>query len=203
MVKHVDSALYNKRSRFFAPGFFIVVSLGIGAAAVLQTDGGDRFQASAIEKVDSAPIRGEVEPLRLRRSGFEFKCSECHRTFETSRNQKALVAEHTNLIFAHGSNDYCLNCHHRTNRDAYANHDGSEIPADQPARLCAKCHGLIYRDWLVGIHGRLRGTWDPADSGSERILCIQCHDPHQPKFPDLKPMPGPMRGRVHVYGGEM
>ncbi len=183
-------------------GFFVILGLGIGAATIHHGEDHDQKAEVDIREVDMSPIRGEVKPLRLRRTGFVYKCSECHSIFQTRQTQTSLVAEHEDLVLDHGANDYCLNCHHKTNRDVYTDHQGNEIPADQPARLCAKCHGPKYRDWLVGMHGRLEGTWDPTDFRSERLLCIQCHDPHQPKFPKLKPMPGPIYGRVDPFGEE-
>ena len=174
----------------------------LGVAAIASTVAGRHEAQPKIEKVDFSPVRGAVAPLRFRTIGFEFKCNECHRLFQNQPSRKQLVAQHTNLKLNHGSNDYCLNCHHSTNREAYVNHDGSEIPSDKPAQLCAKCHGPIYKDWQAGAHGKLSGTWNPAAPDATRLLCIQCHDPHSPQFPALVPMPGPAAGRVHSNGGD-
>lgn len=141
--------------------------------------------------VDKAPIRGEFRPLRLRRTGFEYRCTECHQSIAVPTRRQKLVAEHTDLVLNHGTNDFCLNCHHPSNRDVYTDHDGRVIPAEEPARLCGKCHGLVYRDWLNDAHGRAQGGWDAAQVQPSRLLCIQCHDPHNPKFPAMPPMPGP------------
>ena len=153
-------------------------------------------------KVDRAPLRGELRPLRLRRGTFDYACSECHRTFQSPPGRRALVAEHTDLRFDHGSNDYCLNCHHPTNRNAYVAHDGSEIRADRPAELCRKCHGPTHRDWEQGAHGRRQGHCDASRGERQRLLCIQCHDPHAPRFPKLAPMAGPPVGRGPAPGSE-
>lgn len=152
--------------------------------------------------VSYEPIRGEFKPLRLRRTGFTYKCSECHYAIKEISEPKRRVAEHTDLVLNHGSNDYCYNCHHPDNRDVYADHDGSEIPMDEPARLCGKCHGTIYQDWKVGAHGRMQGYWKKELGEQSKLLCIQCHDPHDPVFPKLKPLPGPAAGRQHVAQGE-
>ena len=154
-------------------------------------------------KVDYRPLRGELRPLRLRRgmpTGFIYKCSECHRAFQTPRRFDQRLAEHRDIVLDHGRNDYCLNCHHQTNRDAYVTHDGREIPADEPAQLCAKCHGIVYRDWEAGAHGRRHGHWDPAQGEREQLLCIQCHDPHAPKIEGLTPLPGPRRVAIEDTG---
>lgn len=173
-----------------------VLTIGLTAAVLHAREKSSKF---AIVTVDLSPVRGEVKPLRLRRTGFTYKCSECHKSFETVRRSERLVAEHTDLELDHGSNDYCLNCHHPTNRNVYVDHDGSEIPADEPARLCGKCHGPVYRDWRNGVHGRRTGFWNLTMGSSKRLLCIQCHDPHKPKFGSLAPLPGPRVG--HVSGG--
>lgn len=186
----------------YALGFFCI---GIGALAMkpqMPADIATQNIHNELTKVDMAPIRGELRPLRLRRTGFEYKCSECHRTFDTSQQQEKRISEHKDLILDHGRNDYCLNCHHKTNRDVYTDYDGSEIPADQPARLCAKCHGPTYRDWIIGAHGKITGSWDSSNLLAERLLCIQCHDPHAPSFPALRPMPGPKKGRIQEWREE-
>jgi len=92
----------------------------------------------------------------------------------------------------HGENRFCLNCHHPTNRNAFVDYDGSEIPQKDVVLLCGKCHGPVYRDWKAGVHGRQNGFWK-ADLGEKtKLRCIQCHDPHQPKFQPMKPLP-PLR----------
>jgi hypothetical protein len=71
-------------------------------------------------------------------------------------------------------------------------YDGSEIAQADVVLLCAKCHGTTYRDWKAGVHGRANGFWN-ADLGDKtKLRCIQCHDPHHPKFQAMKPLP-PLR----------
>ncbi len=145
--------------------WFSILVVSIGVIVLSQSVFSfvtDDFQSSSSQsivlKVDYRPIRGEWKPLRLRRGGFVYHCNECHRLFQSPLEQRKLVAEHVDLRLDHGRNDYCLNCHHAANRDAYITHDGKEIPSDRPAELCAKCHGLVYRDWKAGAHGRMSGV---------------------------------------------
>ena len=50
-------------------------------------------------------------------------------------------------------------------------------------QLCARCHGLVYNDWLAGTHGVRRGKWmEPAEFELQNFKCNECHDPHAPKF---------------------
>lgn len=201
MARNIDFHSISTRIQLIVFCVATAVVLGIAALAANTVEAPEAIYTQ-VGKVDLLPVQGEFKPLRLRRSGFQYKCSECHRLFESPLKQEPRVAEHTDLILTHGRNDYCFNCHHKANRDVYTDYDGSEIPASEPARLCAKCHGTTYRDWLVGVHGRITGSWKSTQREGTRILCIQCHDPHSPKFPALKPLPGPAGGRPHATGGE-
>ncbi len=143
------------------------------------------------EVFDTTPVRGPLRPLRQRRGSFEYKCTECHNDFDSPRRQNELKGEHADIDarFDHGMNTYCVNCHHQTDRNAYVAHDGSPIPSDQPAQLCAKCHGPTYREWQLGVHGRQNGSWERGNPNRTKLLCIQCHDPHQPAFAPMAPDP--------------
>lgn len=150
------------------------------------------------EVFDTTPVRGKFLPLRNRRTGFEYKCSECHTDFESPTRQQEMVGEHAAIYqkFNHGMNTRCINCHHEKDRNAYVDHDGTPIPADRPARLCAKCHGPTYRDWEAGVHGRRNGYWMKGPGKkAERLLCVQCHDPHNPGFKPMIPDPPPPYSR--------
>ncbi len=144
---------------------------------------------------DIAPVRGPLRPLRLHRDGDEIECTTCHDTFTGDQNEEALKDEHKDLDFNHGRNQRCLNCHNAKNSMVYANYDGSEIPDTEPHLLCAKCHGQWYREWLMGIHGRINGYWNVPAEKQAKIECIQCHNPHHPKFQPLTPEPPPVLTR--------
>lgn len=153
---------------------------------------------------DTTPVRGEYRPLRNRRTGFEYKCSECHTDFQNPVRQQDLQGEHAEIYksFNHGMNTRCINCHHTEDRNAYVNHDGSAIPAETPARLCAKCHGPTYREWEAGVHGRQNGYWQEGpEKPAKRLLCVQCHDPHNPAFKPMIPDPPPPYSRFEARPG--
>lgn len=152
------------------------------------------------EVFDTTPVRGEFRPLRYRRGSFEYRCTECHNDFSSPRRQQNLEGEHADIDarFDHGLNTYCVNCHHQTDRNSYVDHDGSPIPSSEPAKLCAKCHGPTYRDWQAGVHGRLNGSWLRSSPERTRLLCIQCHDPHAPKFAPMVPDPPAPRTRFET-----
>lgn len=98
---------------------------------------------------------------------------------------------HEGVALDHGMNTNCFNCHHPTNREAFVDDFGREIPWDQPQLVCAKCHGLVFRDWQHGVHGRTNGYWDSAAGPRTRVKCTACHAPHHPPFPPMHPAPGP------------
>ena len=159
-----------------------------GVSAMEQTE----VSGSKRNVVDYSPVQGFLRSLKLRREPlFEYTCNECHRVFDTEGSGKNRVAEHTDLKLNHGSNDNCMNCHHRENRNAYVTNDGNEIPSNRPEILCSKCHGMVYRDWMIGIHGRVSVSWNSNRKGWHLLVCTECHNPHDPGFPQLVPMPGP------------
>lgn len=144
---------------------------------------------------DVVPMRGTPGPLAFHLDGDDFPCSTCHEGFEGGLGQQALEDQHSNITFQHGLNVECLNCHNPKNADAYVYHDGSEIPGDEPTRLCAKCHGPHYREWNMNVHGRVMGSWGPEQGPQQRLDCIQCHDPHHPRFPEMAPESPPVLTR--------
>lgn len=133
--------------------------------------------------------------LALHRDGDAYECSMCHDGFSGDPNIKPLEGEHADIDFDHGLNQSCLNCHNSSNSDAYINHEGMEIPGDQSSMLCAKCHGVTFREWEVGVHGLLSGHWDDSFGPRKKLDCVQCHDPHNPAFPVMKPDPAPIFSR--------
>jgi hypothetical protein len=66
--------------------------------------------------------------------------------------------------------------------------------------LCAQCHGPQFRDYQHGAHGGMSGFWDLSKGGRTRNNCIDCHDPHAPKYPTVTPARGP-NDRFQTGGG--
>ncbi len=138
--------------------------------------------------LDKTPPRKTVG-LDLVRNGWTYNCMECHKLFPAKWHYDRPVNEHRDVQLNHGNNRFCLNCHHPVNRNAFVDYDGAEIPQAEVVVLCAKCHGTIYRDWKAGVHGRQNGYWNSQMGEKTRLRCIQCHDPHSPKFQPMKPLP--------------
>ncbi len=120
-----------------------------------------------------------------------FPCSQCHADLEVDPTRRPLEGMHSDIEFHHDAeNRWCLDCHDAGNRDQLRLASGAPVPFTESYRLCGQCHGTQYRDWRSGIHGKRTGYWD----GSKRyLLCVNCHNPHHPRFADLKPLPPPVR----------
>lgn len=140
---------------------------------------------------DIAPIRGELRPLKLHIDEDAIECSMCHEGFTGDLGDAALEGAHADIVFDHGRNVLCLNCHHPENSDAYVDFGGEEIAGDNPTQLCAKCHGPHFREWNHDVHGRVNAYWDSRFGEQKKLACVQCHDPHRPRFPQMAPEPPP------------
>jgi uncharacterized CHY-type Zn-finger protein len=128
-----------------------------------------------------------VEPATL----FYFPCNDCHMDMEPNPRRRELVDMHDDIVFDHDSeNRWCLACHDTYQRDSLRLADGRLLGFNESFRLCGQCHGPKYRDWRIGIHGKRTGQWDGT---KQYYLCVNCHDPHSPRFQSLEPLPPPRR----------
>lgn len=130
-------------------------------------------------------------------------CATCHATKPANADAKLgtpLSQFHQGLIGKHGSLS-CTSCHNPT--DGYASlrlADGKGVPYSEVMTLCAQCHGPQARDYQRGAHGGMTGYWDLTAGGRVRNTCIECHDPHAPKYPTVQPARGP-HDRFQQGGG--
>lgn len=121
-------------------------------------------------------------------------CNTCHTTRPPNTELRIggpLVTFHQGLQGNHG-NLTCTSCHnsnegYQTLRLA----DGRSLPFTEVMQLCAQCHGPQYRDYSHGAHGGMTGYWDLTQGPRQRNNCIDCHDPHFPKYPSVRPAQGP------------
>jgi hypothetical protein len=121
-----------------------------------------------------------------------FPCNNCHAGLEANTKKRELKDEHTAIKLHHAEQErWCLDCHSTANRDKLKLADGESIDFTESYRLCGQCHGNIYRDWKAGIHGKRVGYF----KGGKRtyFLCVNCHDPHNPKFKPIKPELQPIK----------
>lgn len=139
----------------------------------------------------SEPLRVEVPPPPF--SDGIFPCSDCHseESLPVNRTKRTLVDAHDDIVLKHDEEHrWCLDCHDATNRDVLHLASGEPVPFAESYRLCGQCHGEKYRDWRVGVHGRRVGQWNGA---KQYLLCVHCHNPHQPRYKPMAPKPAPVR----------
>ena len=137
------------------------------------------------------PVRqAKLEPVLIK-DGYQYRCNDCHQTLAPSQIQKSFFSAHPEIELKHGVNNYCLTCHSLNNRESLRDINGNDVPFSQSQIACLQCHGTIYRAWERGVHGRINGYWDKTKGEIKKITCVQCHDPHQPKFKAMHPAPAP------------
>ncbi|GEM_PF-612997 len=124
-----------------------------------------------------------------------FPCTGCHDpSVAVNTQRRVLQKPHVDIQLHHDEEHrWCLDCHNAQNRDVLRSASGEPIPFSESYRLCGQCHGLQFRDWKVGVHGKRTGEWDGR---KEYLLCVNCHNPHSPKFKALTPLPPPIRPNV-------
>jgi len=126
-------------------------------------------------------------------------CSTCHNTTtpNPARNTAHdLVQAHAGLNYNHG-NLTCMSCHNAKDYDSLHLADGRRVAFPEVMTLCAQCHGTAMRDYLHGSHGGMNGYWDLSQGPRVRNNCVDCHDPHHPEFPLVRPVLPP-RDRISV-----
>jgi hypothetical protein len=123
--------------------------------------------------------------------GFSHNCNDCHRLFTSPPMLRRELMQHEGILLNHGLNNRCFNCHDSRDRERLVLMDGSTLSFAETPRLCAQCHGTVYRDWQRGTHGKTLGSWDAASGRQRRLQCNECHDPHAPAYQPIPPLPGP------------
>lgn len=117
-----------------------------------------------------------------------FPCSQCHQGMPVNRKPRKLEM-HDNIELHHMPDGWCFNCHNPDNRDTLRLASGRIIKFEESYLLCGQCHGPVFNDWKVGVHGKRTGMWNGE---KQYLLCVNCHSPHDPVFKPLKPLPPPM-----------
>lgn len=151
--------------------------------------------------LSTAPARVSYSEMVRRKDDLsDFDCYACHEKnkppvirYDTNLNI-IIPKEHETIKLGHGShkrNNNCYNCHDEHNLERFQARDGKELKFADSSQLCGSCHGPTYRDWDAGIHGRTSGFWLRSAGDFARRDCVECHNPHSPKFQPRQPAPGP------------
>ena len=120
-----------------------------------------------------------------------FPCSGCHADLPVNRERRVLADMHSDIELKHDEQHrWCLDCHDAQDRDHLHLASGALVSFDESYVLCGQCHGEKLRDWRAGVHGRRTGQWN---GHKKYLLCAHCHNPHQPRFRAIAPMPPPKR----------
>lgn len=151
--------------------------------------------------------------IRPRRKSFKttMQCSGCHPGANQAAPQndprqlmmhQEIVANATQLQHGRGA-IWCFDCHNAANRDTLADRRGNEVSFDESQKVCGSCHGDIYSDWRMGLHGKRTGEWKVG--GKKRWwTCSECHNPHtvqEHRFNPVKPEPPPALPRGMTSNG--
>ena len=119
-----------------------------------------------------------------------FPCSQCHKGMPVNNQPRELEMMHTEIELKHLPGGWCFDCHNPSNKDKLRLANGKLIDFEESYYLCAQCHGVVFRDWKAGLHGKRTGMW----SGDKQyMLCVHCHSPHSSSFKPMQPLPPPSR----------
>lgn len=124
------------------------------------------------------------------------RCTDCHEAQQLASKCDTCHKElrghpHPQIELEHAEEQRgCLDCHDPGDRDQLRLANGTAVPFEESYRLCGQCHGPKLRDWRIGLHGKITGSWSGR---REYLLCAHCHDPHAPAFAPMKPLPPPPR----------
>lgn len=124
-----------------------------------------------------------------------YPCTDCHdEDWETDTEIRELTEPHDetpgNFLNHDSENRWCLDCHSANSRDKLRLINGNLIEFNEYYRVCEQCHKKIVREWKMGVHGKRTGSWNGEKL---RWQCTQCHNPHNPPFKAMEPMPAPRR----------
>lgn len=200
---------------------FSTASLFMAVAAVVAVVGGLAFapkarpSASAVGEVGRVASAAPLHPVVIRRPAgpprvptgatnyhgqpVTVACGTCHATTPPNvltRSSADLDQFHQGLKYAHGELT-CLSCHNPADYDALRLADGRSLEFTDVMTLCGQCHGTQLRDYRHGAHGGMTGYWDLSRGPRTRNNCVNCHDPHAPKYPLARPV-FPPRDRISV-----
>ena len=183
----------------FNPGYVAASSSGGHGSqdehAAKSGHGGGHSDEYPGEVPFDRPLKEVVKELAPMNELELFPCSDCHdEDWETTFKKRGLDEPHDEIpgkfINHDADNRWCLDCHSAKYRDRLRLINNKLIRFNEYYRICEQCHRRTYREWKVGVHGKRTGHWDGK---KEHMHCAQCHDPHNPPFKAMKPMPVPRK----------
>jgi hypothetical protein len=186
------------------PLSFTLVVVVVAVAAACRQDQPLRNEGPPGEKTATTVIHASPRLTSIETSSkdglgrdIRVPCVTCHGLRDAGAGfpEKAekLREFHVGLTVQHGTLS-CASCHVTRTGGApmLRLSDGTEIATADTLLLCAQCHGPKYQDYLHGSHGGMNGHWDLSRGPRLRNHCVDCHDPHAPKFQPSRPVLPPM-----------
>lgn len=133
------------------------------------------------------PPRIELEGTDPQGRSASVACSTCHGV--RPPNVQNISAEtldefHQGMTFNHGK-IACYACHHSGDSDSLRLADGTSVAYENVMTLCSQCHGPQATAFAHGAHGGMNGHWDLSRGPQLKNNCIDCHDPHEPRYPKM------------------
>ena len=187
----------NAQSHQSIAGFFVGIGFLIVAGGLLAMERtveiplNEKPAVRAEQIVPGAFRVALTDPPMVNLGTYDQRCNDCHSLFQNEREPGRALTQHNNIMLEHGSNDACLNCHDKDNREKLTLRGGEVVGYDHVEQLCAQCHGPVYRDWQNGTHGKIVGYWNTDLGEANKLKCSECHDPHHPAYRPMSPLPGP------------
>ncbi len=167
--------------------------LGVQAAAQPRADNAAAPDVPArfplVIRKPSGPPRITTGLHGLNGDPVTAACSTCHATRPPNLENRTggdLDEFHTGLTIAHG-NVSCLACHNSGDYDTLKLADGRRVEFAEVMTLCGQCHGPQMEAYEHGAHGGMTGYWDRRRGPLSKNNCIDCHPPHAPQFPKMRP----------------
>lgn len=138
-----------------------------------------------LTSIETGKSDGLGRPIRV-------ACVTCHGTRDAGafpQSASDLREFHQGLVVQHG-NLQCGSCHVERAGGEPRLHlaSGVELSTADTMRLCAQCHGPKFQSYEHGAHGGMTGYWDLSRGDRSRNHCVDCHDPHAPKFAPSRPV---------------
>jgi len=199
-VRHAISQVQQ-----FGLGLTLTLSIACGddqPRALQPRSSGEPFP----EEVHKSAKLGSIESDVTVPNGQQARvpCATCHSLVDTQKPAERpdeLKDFHRGLAFKHGSLA-CVACHQAERPDALHLANGEKLSMNEALALCAQCHGPQKRSFDHGAHGGLNGHWDARRGPRLKNHCVDCHDPHAPQIPVVKPVLPPIdRGVVPRHAG--
>ena len=151
-----------------------------------QTAGTNKLHAVIIRK-PAGPPKVKLAGLDPQQRSAEVACSTCHSVRPPNienRSSASLDEFHQGLEFIHGQLA-CYACHNSNDADTLHLADGSKVEYAEVMTLCSQCHSKQAESFAHGAHGGMNGYWDLSRGAQTKNNCIDCHDPHAPKYPQM------------------